>query len=164
MGIQFLGNVKYAPARDIYHILPAVVKTVAEHLLVGQPFQPLHAWLDSRGVSLKGVEQALAAYIEFLTIAQTEGGVRMTDALERSGWLRQPWDTQLAVMYYVGVVQTGVFFEGSQLGHDPKQAESAIMQALISAGRDLNTYVQAPWWKRWWLRRTFRSYLPIFEG
>jgi hypothetical protein len=164
MSLQMLGPVKYAAARDCFYILPSTLQTVAEHLIAGKPYKPLHDWLDAQGVTRDELVNAVNTFIVFMQLSQNEPELTKTEALDKSGWREVRWEAQMAVMYYNGIVIAGVFFEGAHEALSPEVPEAPTMKGLIAAGRALLEYTCLSRWQRWRYRRRYCRQAINFPG
>lgn len=158
MGIQFIGQVKYAPSRDLLYIYPDVLRNVADRL-EDAPFKPLHDWLKERDVTLDDLGEAAGCYCKYMNAAHQGVERTMWDILEKSGWNQCKWEARVAYMFYVGILMTGVFFKGVR-DATPEGGETiSQVKALIAAGRQFDAYLSLSWFEKWlyrrfkWLRR-----------
>ena len=115
--MQLLGEVKYAPARDIVHILPSIIQTAMEQMIAGERMPDLQKWLKSQGVTEDEIEEAFNAYCGLLAAAKDQVGVKITKAMDDSGWLAVRWQTRVAVMFFLSYNLTGVFYKGAQAAY-----------------------------------------------
>lgn len=153
-----VGEIKYAPSRDIVYLFPSVLNAVADRL-EDAPFAPLHALLRERGVTLDDLGEAMGAYCRYMNASHQNPDQKMWDVLEESGWNKCKPEAQIAVMYYAGVLMTGTFFKGVRdvvpLGG---KAPTPVTE-LMNAAKRLDAFLTMPWWQKWlyrkvkWLRR-----------
>jgi hypothetical protein len=152
-----VGEVKYAPARDIVYLYPSVMQAVAARL-EDAPFKPLHAILKERGVTLDDLGEAMRCYCVFMNAAHKDPDQQMWDVLTESGWNNCKPEAQIAVMYYAGVLLTGNFFKGVRDVVPLGGRAPATVEGLMGAAKRLDAYLTMPWWKKWiyhrakWLR------------
>lgn len=147
-----IGEVRYAPSRDINYLFPQVILNVADRLEDG-PFKPLHAWLEREGITMDDLGEAQGAYIRYMNAAHQDPDKKMFEVLEESGWNKCHWQAQVAVMYYTGIMMTGTFFKGirdaTPLGGDAITPTNE----LINAAKTLDWYLSMPSWQQWFYRR-----------
>lgn len=162
MTLQMIGEVKYAPSRDLLYLWPEVIRNVADRL-EDEADPALHAWLKKQGVTMDDLGAAVGAYCAFMNESHLNPEKRMTQVLEDSGWWQTRWEARHAMMYYAGVLITGIFFQGSRdaTGHNGEALPT--VKALITAGARLEAYARLPAWRRWLHRRAaaFRSWFML---
>jgi len=153
-----VGEVKYAPKRDVVYLFPAVIRSVAARL-EDAPFAPLHVLLRQRGISQDDLGEALGCYIKYMNAAHQNPELKMWDVLEASGWNACKPEAQIAVMFYTGIIFTGAFFEGVREVVPLGGRAPAVVTDLVVAGQQLDAYLAMPCWQKWlyrkfkWLRR-----------
>lgn len=152
MSIQFVGEVRYNPARDFVHVFPSVIETLTERLR-DESFSPLHKWLSREGFSAEDLCHGLQAYIRFMELAQSDRDLPMHLALVKSGYMAVPWQVQTAVMFYAGATISGVYFHGLREATCVDRPTVPTLTSLIEAGKRLTDYLSTPRWKR---RRPWR--------
>jgi hypothetical protein len=158
MTLMMVGEVKYAPARDIVYLFPSLVKNIADRL-EDAPFAPLHQILRERGVTLDDLGQAMGAYCKYMNACHQDPDKKMWDVLGECGWHECKPEAQIAVMYYAGAMLTGTFFKGIRDVVPLGNKAPAVVQELVAAARQFDAYVSMPPWKRWlygkfkWLRK-----------
>ncbi len=164
MAVQLLGKVSYSPARDVYYILPDVVRDVAENLMERKPSPEINRLLTHFNITEVEVAQAVQAFVNFMTIAKGEPGVSLKQAIDKSGWRECHEMARVAVWANMGGMMTGIFFEGARCDISGSQSHEATMAALQAAGMELVEYARMPWWKRWWFRRNHVRSVSHFRG
>jgi hypothetical protein len=157
--MQILGEVKYSPTRDILYLFPAVMQTAVEAAIEKKPWPDLAQWLKEHDITDEEIASGFSAYIAFITSAADSYGKPMTEAMQDSGWLGLRWQVRVAVMFYISYVLSGTIYKGAQDAVDDEHKIPTLAN-LIEAGKELDSYVRLPKWKRWWYRKN-RSSLPI---
>lgn len=153
-----VGEVKYAPHRDIVYLFPSVLQNVAARL-EDAPFAPLHKILRERGITLADLGEAMGCYCKYMNASHQDPDKKMWDVLEESGWNACKPEAQIAVMFYAGVLMTGTFFKGVRDVVPLGGKTPAAVSDLIGAARQLDAYLAMPRWQRWlygrykWLRQ-----------
>jgi hypothetical protein len=147
-----VGEIPYAPARDIVYLYPDVIRTVAERL-EQQPVKELHDWLDSQKVTLDDLGEAMKAFSLFMNAAHQEPDKTLWQVLTECGWDNCKWQARTAVMFYTGILLSGTFFKG--IRDVTVLGGNTIPQvtALLDAGKQLDAYISMPRWRRGLFRR-----------
>ena len=101
----------YNPNRDVAHCFKFVVEQVSMRFDTEQ-WRALTDLLDNDDVSLTDVGNALQCFIKFVASSVDNGKETMESCLQRTGFLDCSDTEQIAVLSYVGLVVTGMFFQG----------------------------------------------------
>lgn len=142
-----VGEIRYAPSRDVVYLYPSVLSSVAARL-EDAPFQPLHEWLDREGVSLDDLGEAMGAYSRYMNMAHQDPDKKMMDVLLDSGWEDCKWQARVAVMFYTGIMMTGTFFQGVR-DVVPEGGETVTpVLELQHAAKRLDWFIAMPAWQR----------------
>lgn len=155
-----VGEVKYAPARDIAYLYPSVLSNVADRL-EAEAFKPLHEMLLREGVTMDDLGAACEAYALFTNMAhQTDKP--MAQAMEESGWLAVHPLARVAYMFYVGAMIGGTFYTGIR-DACPKDEHPSVLTLtkLVKDAKAFVAYTSAPAWMRSFIRR-FRWFRCLF--
>ena len=153
--MQMIGEVAYAPSRDVVYLWPDVMRNLADRL-EDAPFKPLADFLESEGISMEQLAQAYKAYIDFINAAHRSADKGVYESLEDAGWLQCPLPAQLAVMYYLGMMITGVAFRGLRDVVAEDGDTIPQVRLLMQEARLLDRYIAKSRWQRW-LHRKYRS-------
>lgn len=147
-------EIRYNPARDITHLLPALIKAVGERLEDGA-FAPMDKWLAEAGVTMDDLGEAAGAYFKFVAAGVQSPTKTMTEVLEESGWENVRWEAQVATMYYVGAMLSGSFYKGAKDANSPEYRHVQFFVAdMAEAGKAFERFTSRPWWKRWLMRKS----------
>jgi hypothetical protein len=142
-------EMRYSPARDITHLLPAMIKAIGERMEDGA-FKPMDQWLDAEGFTLDDRGQAVGAFCEFMVAGVKGSDKPMFQTLDDAGWNKVPWQLQLAVMYYVGAMMSASFYNGAKEVNEPDHPHVRFfVKDMIECGLAFERYTSRPWWKRW---------------
>ena len=148
-----VGEIKYAPQRDVVYLFPAILQNVADRL-EDAPSAPLHLLLKERGVTENDLGAAMGAYCKYMNAAHQDPDQGMWDVLVASGWDDCKPEAQIAVMYYAGVMMTGTFFKGVRDVVPLGGATPTPVAELVAAARQLDAYVALPRWRKWLYRKS----------
>jgi len=143
-----VGEVRYAPSRDIAYLWPSLLATVADRL-EDAPMEGLHKILKERGVTLDDLGEAAGAYCRFINFCHRELDWNMQQCLDESGWEKVKPEAQIAYLFYAGALLTGTFFQGIRdalPANDERRLP--VMDDLNQAARQFEAYVSMPRWKR----------------
>ena len=149
--IQMLGEVKYAPTRDIVYLFPAVIQTAIEAAIEKRPWGDLENWMKEHSISEEELAEGFNTYVKFISSAPEAYGKSVTQAFEESGWLNLRWQVRVVVMFYLSYVLSGSVFKGVRAAVDDEH-NVPTLPAMIESGKQLDEYVRLPRWKKWWYR------------
>lgn len=156
-----VGEVRYAPSRDIAYLFPSVLSSVAAHL-EDAPSEDLNELLDGRQVTLDDLGAACEAYCNFINASHQTIERTMWDVLEECGWHDLKPEVRVAYLYYVGAMMTGTFFKGIRDAVPERGATITPIQELLQAAQQFTVYVTMPRWRRAlcrWSKRLRRVFL-----
>lgn len=143
-----VGEVKYAPSRDVVYLWPMVLTSVADRL-EDRSDRFLHAWLDEQGVTTDDLGAAMGAYCKFMEHAHCEPDKNVVDMIRDSGWWECRWEARHAVMFYAGVMMTGIFFRGTRDVTLAGAAAIPSVQYLLRHAARFERRMAWPAWRRW---------------
>ena len=151
MSIQMLGQVRYAPSRDIVYLLPSTLTTITNRIY-DRANPQLADYLDDHGVTQDMLVEGLVAYSTFIGLAESAPELSMAEASKQSSWDDLRRDVQVAVLYHVGVVMTGSFFLGAREAAGPEGSKVPTLAMFMDSARELADYWQMPRWKKWFYK------------
>ena len=155
-----MGEIKFAPSRDIVYIYPDVIRNAVDRL-EDAPFKPLHDMLKEKGVTLDDLQQAVDAYCRFLAEAHENPEKSMWDVLGDCGWHDCKPEAQIAFMFYVGTLTGGIFFKGIRDVTVLGEESMSTVQSLIDVAQAFTVFATAS--KRWrWYYKTCKLLRRLF--
>jgi hypothetical protein len=166
MSIQIIGELKYAPARDIAYLFPSVVENVAQRI-EKESFGPLTKILKEKNVTQAQLGQACATYAQFLVLASTEENMTLERALNEAGFFKCDPLAQIAVLFYVGATMSGTFYTGIRDVLEPNKPLPKQIRNITRWGQRARLLCSMTPTKRWFylkskfLRRRILSRLGI---
>ena len=158
MTMHMVGEVRYAPARDIVYLLPDIMTNVADRLEEGH-FKELHALLKRRKITMDDLGEACKAYITFMNTGHEDPHKRIDDVLKDAGWYKVKPEARIAYMYYVGAMMSGTFFRGIRDVTPERGDTIPQVKDLRAAANQLELVCHMGWFRkflyRWskWYRR-----------
>lgn len=141
----------YSPARDIAYLHRDVALDVAKRL-DQHLFPPLHAWLETAGVTDNDLFLANEAYTKYLLYIPENPNEQIVDVLQRAGWFDVKPEAQIAYMFYVGQAVSGSFFPALRDVLKAEDEPPIRIKQLVTAGRRLKLIMSMSRWTRFWYR------------
>lgn len=144
-------EVRYSPQRDIAYLYGPCVQAAEDMVYEGRD-ESLTAWLDANGITHDELGEAFQKFCLALNAAHQNPKESWEDVLERTGFSKVKAPARIAMMYYIGTIMAGTFFQGIrdvvELGDDTVHS----IQNLIETGEDMARYLAKGRISRWWYR------------
>ena len=166
MTMHMLGEVRYAPSRDIVYLLPDIMANVADRL-EDEHFSELHSllkkkrWFRRKGITMDDLGEACKAYITFMKTGHEDPDKNIDDVLRDAGWYKVKPEARIAYTYYVGAMMSGTFFRGIR-DVTPERGETiSQVKDLRAAAEQMELVCRLGWfrrvlyrWSKWYRRIT----------
>jgi hypothetical protein len=151
-------EIAYNPARDIVYLYSAIVER-AEQALYNEAYKPLHWFMSQEGVDDTDVAEGLKRFCQVLNEAHKNPDESLWDVMERCQFNDVAKPVKIAIMYYIGTMCAGTWFQGLRdvvaLGDDTLPE----IQRLMDTAEEFTAYTtMGPWRRRW--ERLKRRCLP----
>ena len=152
-----MAEVAYNPAKDITRLYPNIL-AAAEKFVMEERYAPLADYLRDAGITENDIGDTVVKLALMMNEAHKNPDDTIEDVMDRVGYSNTPVAARVALMYYVGTLCAGTFFEG--IREMVRLGDETIpeVQRLMNTAERLEDYLSKNKVQRWWQRLKWKLF------